>query len=274
MSLISISADLPNIDSVIKAYEKAGQGALPYTKEAIRTATEIIQRTWIEYASGVTVSYSGGTFKINVVSGEYIRSIQDGVRFPDDLTGEVFTEIPYASIIEEGQRARDMKPALLASSKAKVSKKGTRFITVPFRHGTPDTLTLPPMPKHIYEQAQQLAYSRVNNKLVAFFTRRKYTWGGRLPDTDEGMRTHVQPHAGAGYTWKSGKYSGMVRMGNKRHSQYLTFRRVSENSDPASWQHPGVKPRPVTEAVAENTKEEVLNLIRRGFELDLYFIGE
>ncbi len=274
MSLLTISADLPNLDSVLRAVERAGKGNLPYTREAVHSATvDLVQRTWIEYASGVTVNYSGGTFKVNVVTGDYIRSIQDGVRFLEDLTGEVFTTSPHGKLIEEGQPPRDMKPKLLASKKAKVGADGKRYITVPFRHGTPGTVGLPAMPKNVYNQAQQLGFSRRNGFLKALFTGRKYEWNGRLQDKSTGQQSHIPPHPGAGYTWKSGKFDGMVRMGQKGQTQYMTFRRLSENSDPRSWQYPGVSPRPIREAVIENTREEVLHLVRRGFEMDLYFMG-
>lgn len=274
MSLISINANLPNLDSVIQAVERAGKGELPYTKNAVRSATtDLVQRTWIQYASGARVSYSGGTFHVQVVTGDYIRSIQNGLRFPEDLTGEVFTTSSHASSIEDGQPPRDMKPGLLSSPKAKTNADGGKYITVPFRHGTPGTTSMPAMPKGIYNQAQKLGFSRRNNALVAFFTGRQYKWNGSLKEELTGQRSHIKPHAGQGYTWKSGQFEGMVKMGKGRHSQYLTFRRVSTNSDPQSWMHPGVKPRPIRDAVVENTQEEVLALIRQGFEMDLYFMG-
>jgi len=288
MSLITITVDMPDFEATLEAVERMSRGNLPYTREAVRAAVyDVVQRTWIQYASGVTVTYSGGTFRINVVTGEYIRSIQEGVRFLDDLTGEVFTTSPHGRLIEEGQPARDLKPALLGSPKAKTGKKGQKYITVPFRHGTPGTVGLNPMPEHIYAQASQLGYSRKNGllkqtakKVASVFKGKaakkktyKYTWGGRLGQSDEGRRSHIGDHPGAGYTWKTGLYSGMVRMGKPKHTEYLTFRRVSERSDPRSWQHPGVEPRPIREAVVENTREEVLQLIRRGFEMDLYFAG-
>lgn len=274
MSLLSISADLPNIDGILRAVEKAQQGELTHTRDAVRSATiDLVQRKWIEYASGVTVTYSGGTFRVQSVSGEYVRSISDGIRFLDDLTGEVFSTSPQASTIEDGIPAYDMKPGLLSSPKAKKNKDGGRYITVPFRHGTPGTATMPSMPTNVYAQANKLGFSRRNNFIKAFFTGRKYTWDGRLKESAQGQRSHIKPHSGAGYTWKTGKYSGMIRAGKAGHAQYLTFRRVSDNSDPNSWQHPGVKPRPIREAVIENTKDEVLTLIRRGFEMDLYFMG-
>lgn len=274
MSLLTIGADLPNLDNILQAVERAGRGELRYTKDAVRSATvDVVQRTWIEYASGVQVTYSGGTFRVQSVTGEYVRSIQDGLRFPEDLTGEVFTTSPHSSVVEDGIKAFDMKPGLLSSPKAKTNKDGGKYITVPYRHGTPGTVGMPAMPLNIYNQMNKLGFSRRNNALKAFFTGRKYTWNGRLKEESQGQRSHFGSHQGAGYTWKSGQFDGMVRMGKRGHTQYLTFRRVSENSDPRSWQHPGVKPRPIREAVVENTKDEVLALIRRGFEMDLYFMG-
>lgn len=274
MSLLTINADLPNFDNILTAVERAGKGELPHTKNAVKSATvDLVQRTWIEYASGVTVSYSGGTFRVKSVSGEYVRSIQEGIRFLDDFTGEVFTTSPVASIIEDGQSPYDMKPGLLASPKAKINKDGKRWITVPFRHGTPGSTTMQAMPKDVHTQAKKLGFSRRNNALKAAFTGRKYTWNGSLKENSSGQRSHVAPHSGAGYTWKNGQYAGMVKMGKKNHAQYLTFRRVSENSDPQSWQHPGTPPRPIREAVIENTRDDVLALIRRGFEMDLYMMG-
>lgn len=274
MSLLSINADLPNLDSILQAVERAGRGELTHTRDAVRSATvDLVQRTWIQYASGATVTYSGGTFRINTVTGEYVRSIQDGVRFLDDMTGEVFTTHPRAELIEEGIQPFDQKAGLLGSPKAKTGADGKKYITVPYRHGTPGTTGLPAMPSNAYQQAKKLGFSRRNNFIKSLFTGRKYTWDGRLHETSQGQRSHFGSHPGAGYTWKTGQYSGMVRTGKANHTQYMTFRRVSENSDPKSWQHPGVKPRPIREAVIENTRKDVLELIRRGFEMDLYFMG-
>jgi hypothetical protein len=274
MSLLTIGAELPNLDGVIQAVERARKGELRHTKQAIRSATtDLVQRTWIEYASGVTVTYSGGSFVVRSVTGEYLRSIQDGLRFPDDLTGEVFSTSPHRNFIEDGQPPRDMKADLLASPKAKINKDGKRWMTVPFRHGAPGTQGIQPMPKNVHAMAKQLGFSRRNGALKGLITGTSYTWNGRLKASPQGQRSHSGSHPGAGYTWKTGQYSGMVKMGSKGHSQYMTFRRVSENSDPKSWRHPGVEPKPIRQAVVENTKEEVLALIRRGFEMDLYFMG-
>ena len=241
MSLITLGADLPNLDAVITAVEKAGRGELRHTKEAVRAATvDLVQRTWIEYASGVTVHYSGGTFVVRNVTGEYVRSIQDGLRFPDNLSGEVFSTSPHRNFIEDGQPPRDMKPGLLASPKAKVNKDGKKWITVPFRHGAPDTQGIPAMPKNVHSVAKKLGFSRRNGAIKGLITGQKYTWNGRLEESAQGQRSHSGNLPGAGYTWKTGQFSGMVKMGTGRPTQYMTFRRVSVNSDPHSWHHPGV----------------------------------
>lgn len=274
--ILEISADLPDLSGIIKAVEGAQQGKLPYTQEAVRAAlTDVVQRTWIEYASGASVSYSGGTFVVHVVSGQYVRSIQEGFRMEGELAGVITTTSPHGASIEDGIEPYDMKQKLLQSSKAKVSKDGSRYITVPFRHGTPGAKTMPSMPKAVYKDVKKLGYSRRNNALVAQSTGRTYSWGGRYSNHSEGMRSKiVKKESGYGtYTWKTGLFHGMVKVGSEKHGQYLTFRRISSKSDPDSWQHPGVKARPIREAVIENTRETVLQLVRNGFEMDLYFMG-
>jgi hypothetical protein len=65
----------------------------------------------------------------------------------------------------------------------------------------------------------------------------------------------------------------MVKMNGRPQSVYLTFRRISDKSDPMAWRHPGVRPRQVTEAVEENVRKDVLDLIRVGFEVDIARLG-
>ena len=41
------------------------------TADAVRAGTLLGQQTWMEYISGVNVSYSGGTFSLSRQSGQY-----------------------------------------------------------------------------------------------------------------------------------------------------------------------------------------------------------
>lgn len=266
--VIAIRAHLPNLDEIIKKLERMEKGDLVYTQEAVKTATEVVQRRWIEYASGVQVTYSGGTFKVNVVSGEYLRSIVNGVSYPalgDKLTGEVTSTSPHGVMVEKGIKSFDMKKTHLSGPKTRLSKDGSKYLTIPFRHGTPRTTTMNVMPEAVYERAKRLAISRKNNFIQRWWTGKKYSWGDRLDSEYGGERE--KPH------WSTGKYTGMVKMAGRPHTQYLTFRRISEKSKPEAWIHPGTKPRPVTQAVVENSYDEVLDLIRTGFEVDLVRLG-
>jgi hypothetical protein len=134
--IIGIRADLPNLSRILDELDKFGQ-ELPYTQEAVKTATEIVQRTWIDYISGQQVTYSGGTFRVNVVTGDYVRSIINGVSYPalgDKLTGEVTSLSPHANIVEEGIRPFDMKTTHLSGAKVKYAKDAP--VTLPFRSVT------------------------------------------------------------------------------------------------------------------------------------------
>ena len=187
-----------------------------------------VQRAWIETAQQSTRT------------GEYARSIQAEWPVADDpFKGRVFSIAPYAAALEYGTAARDMKPALLASAKARVTAKGVRYITIPFRHGTPGASSMPAMPQDIYEAVRSLGryadtHQRLSgNRLVGGLPASAHGWRSKLPTG--GMSGH--------YTWRSGPYAGMVKGGMKGHTQYVTFRRVSDNSDPSSWWYPGTPAR-------------------------------
>ena len=267
--VIAIRADLPDLDRILRELDRMEQGDLPWTQKAVEESTNIIQRTWLDYISGATVTYSGGTFRVRTITGEYRRSIVEGVSYPalgDKLTGEVTSLSSHGRFVEDGIRPYDMKQTHLSGPKVKISQKGHKYITVPFRHNVPgQTAIADAMPEQVYEYAKRMMYSRRNNLLQTWWTGKKYTWGGRVPASLGGDKE--KPH------WTTGRYTGMVRMGQPRHSQYLTFRRLSENSKPEAWQYPGTEPRPVTEAVKENTKDQIIQLIRTGFEVDLAQLG-
>ncbi len=266
MSRLSVEIQLPEFDSVL---ERLGKGnKLPYTEAAVREAAHLLQSTWVEYASGVNVSYSGGTFRVGIQTGDYVRSIQNGLRFPDSMTGEVFSTSSHGESIESGQDSRDLKPKLLASPKAKTGKNGKKYITVPFRHGAPGAANNA-MPGHIYDQARRLTFSRVSSNLPT----RTYDWGGRIKEDNTGQRSQAGAHPGAGNSWKAGPYQGMVRMNKQGQTQYMTFRRLSENSPAAAWRRPPTKPKPIRNAVIENTRDQIEEMISQGFQQDMAATG-
>jgi len=152
-----------------------------------------------------------------------------------------------ALAIEEGKGAWDEKPFFSKSPKRKTKIGGGWYLTVPFRHATPDAVAeagafKSVMPQEIYDIAK-------NN-------------GGRgiranqLPSQYQvlGVRGEIRTTAGAvvpAYTHKAPQYQGLVRIeisstskeADRGRGGYFTFRRVSDKSDPHSWYHPGLEAR-------------------------------
>ncbi len=146
---IKLTFDLSAIQEALK---QLSTGTLPRTAAAVHDACLIVQRTWLQAASGREVTFEGRTFSLKRVSGEYAKAISEGLVYPaegGDLTGRVSADTPYAQAIEQGQPARDMKPGLLSGTKARRGKDGSIYNIIPFRHGTPGAVTLKQMPTEI-----------------------------------------------------------------------------------------------------------------------------
>lgn len=184
---------------------------------------------------------------------DYLLGLNFGsIQQPYDspLTGAVVLLGDLPNAIERGWGAFDMKIGFGKSSKIKHSQDGGWYLTIPFRHTTPGSSGTfgTPMTKDIYGVAKQLS-----------------PYGSGTRNT-----SMVVPGAGdkswTGYVHKSNKNSGMVRIVKSyqkaRQSQYMTFRRVSDKSDPASWMHPGYHGAHIAdklESYARNTFNTVLS---------------
>lgn len=156
-----------------------------------------------------------------------------------DWSAVVETDYEQASQIETGRPARDLKKMLNYSLKVRQSKKGTRYLYIPFRHNTPGSNN--PMPDSVYALAKELTPSKVvgsgtrlsgtgamDVKTKKFLTvpQAKYSWGGRLP---AGMTQKAKPHHATDL------HAGMVRFDTStpngaKSSAFLTFRTMSEKS--------------------------------------------
>lgn len=235
---INISGLLPKVGFDVDLMQyKLGVLAEMARGEWIRLAQEGLGSTSAEYIAGIQpVEIRGHTAAVHLV-GE----------LPNDL--------------ENGKLPFDMKPGLLNGPRSKVTKKGTRYNTVPFRHGAPGTTGRnvgDPMPvtgplpgmsakgkniSAVYVLAKELSPS-------VEAPSGKTAWGGRLKYLGGlGKRTMLPVPGGrpGAYTWQNSPYAGMAKVQKfyrkATQNQYVTFRRVSENSDPNSWWHPGLRAR-------------------------------
>lgn len=158
-------------------------------------------------------------------------------------TGTVQLQDQFSKMLESGFSAFDMKVKFGKSPKAHRTKAGGWYLTIPFRHTTPNST------------------GTYGSKL----SRDIYNIAKKLPDRGSLSFPGVGDKSWTGYQHKSTKYDGLTRIikgyQNSNKSQYYTFRRVSNNSDPMSWWHPGykgVKIVPTLSTFAQNTFIDLL----------------
>jgi very-short-patch-repair endonuclease len=131
----------------------------------------------------------------------------------------------------------------LRSRKAKKGKKG-KYITIPLSLKSSGAMggSPPVMPGPIYNMAKGLGFGQ---RLQLSKTYEGYGIRSKLSNDLKKW---------GNYTWKTSpfqgivkyqRYPGLVPLGLPREklASYKVFRRVSKNSDPGSWIHPGFKPR-------------------------------
>jgi hypothetical protein len=184
---------------------------------------------------------------------QYVDSIVEYSPAPMQAAIELVGELPNK--LEEGSPSWDMKPDLLASDKAKMGKNG-KYITVPFTIGTPNALAenFPTiMPEPVYEAilAKQFEVD------MAGGTRTKGLRQDEVPAPYNEIKTKKvkipKSKSYGSYTHKSSIYVGIQRQKSSvtNQSSYVSFRKVSENSDPMSWIHPGLKAHRFAEKALE-----------------------
>lgn len=228
-------------------------------QQGVIEAARFVRDTWIAAVTGTVLPGMSGAVNDDM----YAKSLATGesMSFPAPLYGIVMPvgADEVVKKIEDGTDPYDMKKGLLNGPKSKPTKDGTgRYNTVPFRHYTPSANSPISvgmrMPTDVYGSARKLKKTTQNPNGTI-------NWGQSL-DWDEEQRT-----SWTGYTHQNDIYHNMYRVGYEKHTQYVTFRRVSTprtktlqkgprkgqtiqiGSHPDSWWNRGTVGNPVTEAV-------------------------
>lgn len=224
-------------------------------------SAEYVRNTWISAVQGTKLP--GMTRTVN--NDQYKDALNTGqsLQFPQMFHAVV---MPYnfaegAESVEKGAPSFDMKTEgelvdgkrrgnLLSGPRARVSKKGTTYNIIPFRHVTPTSSEAfgVRMPKTIFNRAKRMTQS-IPNAATG-----KVNWAQRLQDY-----TPVQTNSMSGYTHKTSVYQGMFRVGNPGHTNYLTFRTVSTKSPKNSWIHPATPPNPLIQSVYNKCMPKIDN---------------
>ena len=160
------------------------------------------------------------------------------------FAGAVELRGKFPVMLEKGFSQFDMKIGF-SNSKHKIAKKdGGWYLTIPMRHSTPGSYMYGnTMSKDMYGVAKKLPDK------------------GKLTIKGSGDKSWT------GYQHKSNKYDGLTRIiksyNKAKQSQYFTFRRVSDKSDPLSWKHPGYMGVKIAESLEPYAKNVFTSLLKK-----------
>lgn len=166
--------------------------------------------------------------RLTTTRADYLLGLNadNSLEFPDSFTGVLTLRGKWPNMLETGFSPFDQKTGFQRSSHIKAKKNGGWYMTIPFRHRTPDTAGSSvggsSMPDDIYSQARALR------------------GGEKLTGTEKNYPARTSWN---GYQHKSGIYENIKKVtktyDKATQNQYYSFRRVSDKSDPQSWWHPG-----------------------------------
>jgi hypothetical protein len=187
------------------------------------------------------------------------REYTDSIVVEEDGDNAVIVEligfIPNA--VEQGLSPFDIKRGFQNSDKKKMKIGGGWFLTVPFRHATPSALGEAEMFSEVMsDDVYKVAKGLTQGKSL---TKDKLPIEARAVKTRKAINTNSAQYMA--YKHKHSKQEGMRKSQKKHHGQYVTFRRVSDKSDPMSWIHSGID--------AHNIFDKAINKVDIAYEVDV-----
>jgi len=196
---------------------------------------------------------------------DYIEGIQDiegaGAERSIALVGWL------ANAVESGMPSRDLRTTLLQNTRSgtrggvRISKDGSRYRSIPFRHGTPGSSGQAGQPmgrRYGPQGAASFAHAAegsMDKGQAAQLGKRIYSLAKQLRP---GQRL-AAGHAPRLAPWhQTDVFAGMQRTrktyGRSTQSHYSTFRTISE-ANPTGWIHPGIQGRHLIPQVEEHVRK-------------------
>lgn len=251
---------------------------------ALDMAADYVRKTWISVVSGGMLTPPGAP-QLKFDSKSQRDKYSDSIVLGDDISipeasyfGRIVTATdPVAAETERGKDPWDMKPMLLGGRKARMSKDGNIYNVIPFRHGDSKgsvNSQFKAMPKDIHEMAKKLKASVAGKDGFTL-------WGQKLTGTEAkypAQTKMIAVNRGGKvsfirYKHKSGIYESMYRVeapyAKTSQSKYITFRCVSEKSDPNSWWHPGRAGQPHIQWIIDYCQPRIEKLLMDAARADL-----
>lgn len=222
---------------------------------------------------------------LNQTRKRYIQAIN--VVDTGRLEGTVildFSKDPLIRMIEEGASAFDMKTKMLASPKAKTGADGRKFITIPFRYGSPDIVGDSDvfsinLPSEVYEvvKGKETNIPTVGGKRSEGLTVKELPVQFQSPSKRAEIKDSEGKVLFKEYTHRTPLFAGVTKNTDSVTGQntYSGFRRVAETdidsgkgSDPDAWIHKGIEQyNLVSKALSNfNQETEVQVALNREFE--------
>jgi hypothetical protein len=144
------------------------------------------------------------------------------------------------NMIEQGVGSFDMKEGILKGPNAKISEDGKKYNTIPFSIGTPGALEENFNGGVMPEEIHSIAKKKEVDKPITSEDLKTLPKALREPQ----KKKIVMPESKSfrEYQHKNSIYEGITKTKDSVTGQtsYQSFRRVSENSDPDAFIHPGI----------------------------------
>lgn len=190
---------------------------------------------------------------------DYMRAMNvEKVSYKEAIISLLPTESRLPMMIEDGCSSFDMQEGFSKSSKAVryssvKDKKEHWYLTIPFRFATSEalaesTIFSQKMPKPIEKIAKENKGEQI--KL------------SQLPDQYRKLLTNKT----SGYEHKSPIYEGIKRLQassseKENRGNYISFRRVSDNSEEGAWTHPGFQPKKFMDRAGEQMIQNLTTIL-------------
>lgn len=237
-------------DGVVEAFQlQCGQIATAARDEWVRIAQSRLKTSREFYVQGLRQAES---YKMTELGS-------GGVKFEITLVGDM------ANNVEFGMGSFDMKavrPGWLGGGKSKTGKNGKKYVTIPFRHSTGNSPRFADTGKAAAVGLKAQLRTAVKNygldRMIKTGTGQVVEGvAGRIPNN----ATDVHPYL-RGLTRTQTVTAGSL--GTRGQGTLTTFRRLSENSKPEAWIHPGIQAvniMPEVEAWMDTQLDKVIEMM-------------
>lgn len=248
-----------NVDDLIEEFNLPEETGNRIVQAAVQAVTNAIYYNWVNSAKQALHSTRNGYINGLIIAstGEFSRSIT--------LTGKL------NNMIEKGAAPWDMKEVFSKSAKVKYSQKGDWYLTIPFRHATPNAL------------GENSAFNGAQLPTAIHDIVKEFIGGQSLPKKSIPSPFDIPKSRAAisipekkinfpEYTHKSSPFAGVTKnegaYSNITQNSYVSFRRVGKNSDSNSWINSGIQAHNLLDAaisktdirtITDNTVDEILS---------------